>query len=237
MPLAENFIGIDGCRNGWIIAVYSSEDQKIFLRYAETLTTETERLRTACSIWIDMPVGLSGNGVERTLDHQLRQYLKWRKASVFIPPSYEALAQPTYEEANRIQRKFYDKGLSRQAWNLRNKIQELHGLLMAHPELVNRVYESHPEVVFQSLWRRKIPMAPKSIHLGFLQRLEIIRDLNPHASRTVTSFLQQRAAKLFKKDDVLDALVLALKAASGQYNIITQHPDGDSMGFPLRVVF
>lgn len=231
------YIGIDGCRAGWIAACYVPEAPSVSLYFVEQLEQSLDLWRQAQAIWIDMPIGLSGKGIERFIDYRMRQQLKWRKASVFVPPSYEALAKESYEEANMIQKKLYDKGLSKQSWNLRNKIKEVHDLLLRYSALKTRFRESHPELIFQSFWHKEIPMAPKSSHLGFVQRIEVLQQFYPHVEDVINGFMQQTPKKLYKKDDLADALILAFRAAMGNVRSITQEPPCDKDGLRFRLVF
>ncbi|WP_071837428.1 DUF429 domain-containing protein [Thermonema rossianum] len=231
------YAGIDGCRGGWIAAFYVPATGRLSLAFVKQLEQALESWYAAQSVWIDIPIGLSGEGIERYIDHHMRQQLRWRKASVFVPPSYEALRKDTYEEANRIQKKLYDKGLSKQAWNLRNKIQEVHDLLLSYPALKTRFRESHPELIFQSFWHKEMPMAPKSSHLGYVQRVEVLQQLCPAAEAAIEDFMQRVPKKLYKKDDLTDASILALRAAMGNARSITQEPPCDKDGLRFRLVF
>jgi predicted RNase H-like nuclease len=234
---AASFLGIDGSRGGWVVASVSAHRQQIAFYFAENLMQLDHLLMDANAVWIDLPMALSGFGIVRMLDHELRQHLKWRKASVFVPPSYEALRANDYQAANKIEKRLYDRGISQQAWNLRGKIQEVHSLLNQYELLKQKLHESHPELVFQRFWHHRTPLAPKRSPLGARQRLEIISRFFPDAEKTIMAFLHNYARKLFRKDDLLDALVLAIKASMEKPEVIKQFPECDANGLPLKVVF
>lgn len=231
------FVGLDGCRGGWIMACWHVEPQKMSFHLLAKLSVAVATFQQAHTVWIDMPIGLSGNGIERIVDYQLREQLRWRRSSVFFPPSYEALMRSSYEEANAVHRKLYGKGLSRQAWNLRKKILELHELLLCQPKLRAKFVESHPELVFQQYWHREIPMASKSSHLGYLQRMDILKRFCANIDASIRLFAEQSPASLCKKDDILDAAVLAFRAAAGHERTIEQTPRNDHYGLPFQVVY
>lgn len=234
---SNKFIGLDGCSGGWVMAIFEAEAGSLFLQYFSKIFEGFPHFRQAASIWVDMPIGLSGGGILRMIDYTMRTHLRWRKSSVFFPPSYEALGKASYEEANRIQKLLYGKGLSKQAWNLKGKICELMEFSKKHPEISKKIFESHPELAFQSLWPHDYPLAGKSTFLGYSQRLRLLEAFVPEIQEHVEAFTKKYSSAILKKHDVLDAVVLAVKAAAGTPHQLKQHPDHDKEGFRFLVVY
>ncbi|RMD96003.1 MAG: DUF429 domain-containing protein [Bacteroidetes bacterium] len=234
---SNKFIGLDGCSGGWVASLYDAHTNDIQLSFFEKLKAGKDLYSAAETVWIDMPIGLSGDGITRTIDYTMRIHLRWRKSSVFFPPSYEALSKSVYEEANRINKLIYGKGLSKQAWNLRKKILELFDFLQTNPILLEKFKESHPELVFQSEWPREYPLSSKNLHLGYVQRIQVIGKYIPDIQEKVEKFCREYPTTILKKHDVLDAVILSVKAACGSTNELTQQPDHDKFGLPFLVVY
>lgn len=217
--------------------MYDSNSEELELDYLPKLINGKALFQNVESVWVDMPLGLSGAGIVRTIDYAMRIRLRWRKSSIFFPPSYEALLKPNYNEAQKIHKLVYGKGLSKQAWNLKDKISELHDFLQDNPHLINYFKESHPELVFQSEWPHEYPLASKKQHLGYVQRVQIISKYVPDFQEMVESFCKKHPSDVLKKHDAVDAAILALKAASGNNYELNQQPDHDKNGLPFTVVY
>jgi predicted RNase H-like nuclease len=97
---------------------------------------------------IDMPIGLPTH-TRRTSDTQLRVHLGARRSSVFPTPPRAVLDAVDYRDALARARDATGVGLSKQAWNLVDKIRELDALMT--PDLQPRVSEAHPESSFAEL--------------------------------------------------------------------------------------
>lgn len=236
-PDSQKYIGLDGCSGGWVASVFDAHTGALHLNFLEKLAKGKDLYEEAKTVWIDMPIGLSGDGIVRTIDYAMRIHLRWRKSSVFFPPSYEALEKKAYEEANRINKLMYGKGLSKQAWNLKSKISEVFHFLQKNPILVEKFKESHPELVFQSAWPHEYPISSKNTHLGYVQRLQIIGKYIPGIQEKVETFTHKHPTRILKKHDVVDAVILSVRAAKGSIHKLTQQPDCDKYGLPFSVVY
>ena len=109
-----------------------------------------ERVRTGdvCAAGIDMPIGLPTH-VRRASDGLLRIHLGARRSSVCPTPPRAVLDAVDYRDALTRARDATGVGLSKQAWNLVDKIRELDALMT--PDLQPRVSEAHPESSFAEL--------------------------------------------------------------------------------------
>src|SRR5699024_4253131 len=103
-------------------------------------------------IFIDVLIGLGDEKYTRECDVLLREVLgSDYRASVFNPPVRPALHAPTYAEAFMTSYEITQKKISIQAWNITPKIKTVDQLLQDNELYRDKVYESHPELVFQNL--------------------------------------------------------------------------------------
>lgn len=231
--------GVDGCRSGWIAALYDVDDGAVavrrFERFAEVLDAP-ERPRVVA---VDMPIGLldtgrpGGRGPERELRRLLGQ--AGRASCVFTPPVRGALAAPSHRQADRINRQssFDRLGLSRQSYNLIGKLAELDALMS--PARQRRVFEAHPEFAF-ALMNQGAPLAAsKKTGEGRRRRIELLAQHGlGAAAKAVRSFARRDAAP----DDILDAAALArtaLRIWQGDAVRLPARPPRDSRGLRMEI--
>ena len=83
-------LGVDGCRAGWVGAIFSSTNFQGF-----TIVTNLEDLLSPNSYttdWIDMPIGLpSKNESRRQCDVIARNHLGKRASTIFSSPCRQAI--------------------------------------------------------------------------------------------------------------------------------------------------
>ena len=119
-------VGVDGCRIGWICAAWDGESW--CLQLLPRLSDLLPWLAPAASICIDIPIGLSRDGV-RACDREARQLLGPRRSSVFPVPPRLALEPASYAAINAASKKHFERGVSKQAFYLLPKIRETEALL------------------------------------------------------------------------------------------------------------
>lgn len=120
------FLGVDGCRGGWIAAVIycnSFITWEVFRTIQDLWSKYGNPPLNASRILIDIPIGLVERGfVSRECDKLARISLKRpRSSSIFTPPCRSALYAKDFEHANQINRKCTKKGISIQTWNISKK--------------------------------------------------------------------------------------------------------------------
>lgn len=152
---------------------------------------------------IDMPIGLPATGARRC-DGEARAVIGPRRSSVFPAPLRGLLGATDYEDALTRCRALSGRGLSRQAFGLLSKVDEVDRHMT--PRRQRLVVEVHPEVSFTVLSGH--PMAfSKKTPAGRAQRLEALRpvfsDIDRHADVRVSGA---------GPDDVLDAFAVAWSA-------------------------
>ena len=237
-PRRISCYGVDGCKAGWFYFRLGSEDDYDF-GVVDALDTLLERISRRSPVFVDMPVGLLESGApDRGCDSIARRLLKGRASSVFPAPLRPVLECNDYAEANARQRALSGHGLSRQAFGILPKIREVDRLMRRHPDAARQVYESHPEIGFQAI--AGAPLAhSKREQAGFEERLALLGSVWPAAESAVARAYLWTARRDVARDDILDALVLALTARLGSRRWVTipQPPCLDAYGLPMRMVY
>lgn len=146
---AEAVLGVDGCRGGWIGALVRGRSLEWL-----TLADATAILAVdAAVIAIDIPIGLPEPGDEyrRSAEIEARAFLQpWSAVhSVFFTPVRPILNAGTYAEANALSKQLTGKSMSRQTWNITDRIAAVDDALGDIAD--ERVVEVHPEVSFRLL--------------------------------------------------------------------------------------
>ncbi len=155
------------------------------------------------AIAIDMPIGLL-DVHPRPADVAARALLGARRSSVFPTPLRATLGSQTYLEACDRSRKACGKALSKQAYNLLDRIHLVDQLVM--PTDQDRLVESHPELAFLRLNGRPLEFS-KHTREGLDLRADLLCSELP--SSEVHAVLAGRAAP---RADLLDALALVTTA-------------------------
>jgi predicted RNase H-like nuclease len=138
-------LGVDGWRGAWVGALLDGGFVRLMALpdVAAVLAVPDVDL-----VAIDMPIGLSGDGV-RGCDVEARRLLVGAGSSVFPAPLRPVLACADYRTACDVSRAASGKALSVQAWNLVPAIRSLDDALGDPP--TGRVVEVHPELAFRAL--------------------------------------------------------------------------------------
>ena len=231
------FVGIDACRKGWFAVSLGHQDNWKIGLY-KTISDFGEAFQETALIFIDMPIGLPDTN-RRLCDLQTRKILRQRASSVFAVPCREALAAKTYRSAVQINKRVMGVGLSIQTWNICSKINEVDRWLRHKKPANQKIRESHPELCFWAMAGGQ-PMAyPKKNAQGFAERYAILKKICPHTEAMVNLALHRFRRKDLARDDILDAIVLAVSAGYSPESIKTVPPDPprDKKGLPMEIVY
>jgi predicted RNase H-like nuclease len=203
------YIGIDGCKAGWIAWIVSGNEIPTF-KVVNTLDELVDDL-TGSTTLIDMPIGFSDSLTpDRLCDKAARRFLTSKRgSSVFPVPCREAVYQTDYIAACDTNVEQLDKKFSKQIWGIVPKIRELDELIECHPNLSIR--ESHPEVVFAALKGEPLTFS-KRTQEGKEERLSIIQQLAPQWYEGLSLAISNTKRKDVAIDDIYDAFVLMLVA-------------------------
>ena len=143
-------MGVDGCRGGWVVVTSPVGSGVSTVERVEHLDALIERVRSGAvaAAAVDMPIGLPST-TRRASDHALRAKLGPRRSTVFPTPPRAVLDAVDFRDALARARDATGVGLSKQAWNLVDKIRTLDALMT--PDLQPRISEAHPESSFAEM--------------------------------------------------------------------------------------
>lgn len=222
--------GIDGCKAGWLLIAFG--EQPLY----KVLRTERQFLDALAEydrLFIDMPIGLEDDEYTRRCDELLRKKLgKGYAASIFSPPIRPALHAPSYVEANLESFEYTGKKLTVQTWNIVPKIRQLDSALQQHCSLKEKVFESHPELLFMNLNHGMI-YQKKNTKKGIQHRLSLLKALETGAGDFFRSIKEEYRRNEVAEDDIVDAMALAHAAKRSVEEGIKsfpENPERDAQG-------
>ncbi len=228
---SDRVIGVDGCRGGWLGAVVEDGQRVewLLLPYAAAVFA-----LAAVVIGIDMPIGLPDQG-RRDCDWAARKRLGPAQNAVFLTPVRGVLEGRVldgwdYPAVNELSRRLTGFGLSKQTWNILDRIGDVDAALGDAPD--PRVVEVHPEVSFRVLDDRVV--AGKKTAVGVGQRIRALAGWIDVGGALAEVPLGPGL------DDALDALVAAWSARNwlrGNAVVLPgDDPPRDGRGRPMRIV-
>lgn len=151
-------------------------------------------------VGVDMPLTFPRGPEPRPFDVDAKARLGRRAATLFVVPSRDVMEIDSYPEANRLSRERYGRGISKQVYNLRDKIFEVVALADDR-----RLVEIHPELVFAELAGQPL-VEPKKTWAGQQRRLALLAEAGIELSSDVGP------AGRVPPDDLVDAAAVALAA-------------------------
>lgn len=197
--------------------------------------------QTARRVLIDVPIGLRDEGsAERLCDREARRLLgAGRASSVFPAPTRPALYADRYETASEINARLCGRRLSRQSWGIARKIRGIDELLRSREDLRAIVRECHPEICFWSLNGHRPMSQNKRREGGRDERLRVLERFVPGADAVVKAAAEAYRRRDVARDDIIDALALAVTARLGRAGLRTvpAKPERDAFGLPMEIVF
>jgi len=229
--------GIDGCPAGWMAIDFDESNPRYWV------IRETDELDDVFGeydrIFIDIPIGVNDVEYVRECDEILRRELgPDYKASVFNPPIRSALYAPTYAEACMQSYSANEKKVSIQAWNITPKIREVDQLLQKNEEYRDKIFESHPELLFKRLNGGGSILQKKQTTKGLKHRLELIKKQKPVATDFYRNIKEEFRRNEVAEDDIVDAMVLAFfadKSVNDEIKKLPEDPEKDSEGLPMAI--
>lgn len=216
-------VGVDGFRSRWVVVRLDDgtvEDVTVCDDIREVVTTD------AAIIGIDIPIGLSRDGVRRA-DIETRALVGPRRASVFMTPPRGVIDAPTYADARRIARTRHDVGVTAQAYALRSKILEVDTVATTE----KRLREVHPEATFRMLAGDPLAYAKRTWN-GQMERRRLLAGVGVVLPDSLGE------AGRAPVDDILDAAACAWTAqrcALGEAVRLPSVPERDDRGVDMAV--
>lgn len=190
MPPAPTLYGIDGCPAGWLVLSQPQGDIQaapISASIYPTLDQLAPLLESDHIVAIDMPIGMPEPGhYPRTCDTTARQALGSRACCVFSAPCRGVLEHLNdYPAASTWHRSATGKAISRQAFNILAKIDELNTFLSRQTGIIASFHEVHPELSFAhmnaSSGKASPILAKKSSPEGAQARATLIEQAFPQS--------------------------------------------------------
>lgn len=230
-PYVQRIAGIDGCRSGWLVVEACPDLHDANFGIAPNWNAIAS---DAQIIAVDMPIGLSRNGV-RQCEVAARKIISPHGSRVFktLPRGVLKFPQKDWRIANQWSKARGFGGISKQIWAIRPKIIEIDRAIT--PAAQARVHEAHPELAFARLAGR--PLKSKHTAQGLAARKHLLQ----RAGLTkLDDWLQRLRGTGAKADDLLDACVLVLtakrllqKTAKFAPNIVER----DSRGLRMAIAY
>lgn len=230
-------LGIDGCRAGWIAISLDDENAGYWL--LESDEELGEFFEQFDRIFIDVPIGLTEDSYVRKCDEELRDILgPDYQQSVFNPPIRPALHAPTYAEASMTSFETTGKKTSIQSWNITPNIRIVDQYLQNDEELRDKVFESHPELLFRILNGNNSILQKKATKKGLRHRLKLLKDQSKYADDFFRDIKEEYRRNQVDEDDIVDAMALALfalRSVEGELKTLPEDPPVDSTGLPMAI--
>jgi predicted RNase H-like nuclease len=201
------------------------------VRSLEPVVAELSAGRMACAA-IDIPIGLADRE-PRSCDVAARRLLGPRRSSIFPAPARPVLKATSYDEACLLSRRACGKGISKQLYNILDKIRTVDALQT--PGLQDQLFEMSPELSFAELTGRPMS-ANKRTAEGRDDRRQALT--SPSAfGEAVSGILDGPPPAGAKRDDVVDALIGAWTA---RRRVVDHHlrlgGDVDARGLRMEII-
>jgi predicted RNase H-like nuclease len=185
---------------------------RIVPRFADVLAAPEQPAVVA----VDMPIGLperTGLG-GRDAENCVRPLLGARQSSVFSVPSRAAIYAGEYREACNVALATSEppRKVSKQLFNIAQKIREVDAALRATSGAASRVFEVHPELAFWRLNGEQALTEPKKVKSRCYEPGLALRRSLLIAAGLPADTVQSMPPKGAGADDLLDALACAATA-------------------------
>ncbi len=226
-------VGVDGCRGGWFAVALVNQHWRfdVFPNVGALWAS----YRDTDVILIDIPIGLAED-TQRLADTEAQRLLHERRSTVFAVPVRAAVYASAFAEANSINRSITGRGISKQVWNITPKIREVDALLRTDIHARQKFREGHPEVAFWGLTGHHM-RHPKRGNAGYNERMAVLEHFVADAKTLVSDALKQFPRLTVSRDDIVDALVLAVTAQLGHFHAIPERPEIDARGLPMQITY
>ena len=237
-PASFAAYGVDGCRAGWFF-VALMPSRKIRWGVVRTLEELLETASDSDRIFVDIPIGLLAGPGQRLCDAAAREVVGPRRSSVFSAPVREVFGATSFEDAQRLSQRVAGKGISKQAFAITQKIEQVDTLLRRCPRARNLIREVHPEVCFWALAGGRPMVHNKGKRHGCFERAAILKAVRPSAEDELSAISASYPRRMVARDDAPDAMAAALTAAQdpSMLRTLPAAPPLDRHGLPMEMVF
>ncbi len=223
--------GLAGCKIGWMLISFDSEESLYkVIRDADEMKAAFEKYDR---ILIDLPIGLEDEEKYRQNDLLMKEALGTDYGeSMVLPPIRPALYAPSYVEANAITFDYTEEPLAPESWGIAGKIKMVDEILRENKSLRDKVFESHPEYLFQKM-NRGVIYQKKNLKRGVRHRLELIIAEEEIAADFFRNIKEDYRKNDVAEDKIVDSMVLALyakKSIDRDLQTMPENPETDSEG-------
>jgi predicted RNase H-like nuclease len=200
--------GVDGCRNGWIVAFGRSWPchESVKIEFCPDFKSVLEATQTCEVVAVDTPIGLPDGSELRECDLDAQKALGAKRSSVFLTPPRSCVEADSPQEFQSMHRAIMGKGAGLPVWGIVPKMLDVNRILenriSSDPTLQDRIIEFHPELTWQRL-AGAFKLFPKRSTEGALQRLSLIEQVSRGWLPSFTQKIPGNPAL----DDVLDSVV------------------------------
>ena len=230
--------GVDGCPAGWFYV--GLEGSAFQFGIVGALFDLPREGRNCAPILVDIPIGLpSARTPVRDCDRLCRRLIGPRSSSVFGPPARASLSAGDYRQAVVMNEEATGKRISRQAWNLAPRLREADAVARAARGGEAPIREAHPELCFTVLAGGRPMGHYKKTERGHEERLAVLARHYRPARELVRRALESFPRSQVGRDDIVDALVLAVSAGLCRSDLRTLPPlpQKDEAGLPMEIVY
>lgn len=220
---AQKVVGVDVFRGRWV-AVGLADGMFDRADRDASLAALLQRFADAEVVGVDMPIGLPRRS-RRVCDLAAREFAGRRRASVFEAPPLPAMEAETHAEATAIAVEIIGRGISAQAFALKDRIREVKAVRRSDKRLI----EVHPEVSFCAM-NDAVPLEfSKRTWGGQAERRALL------ASHRIKLPKSLGEADVVPVDDILDAAAAAWTAARYAQSRAESLPEGRKPGTALTI--
>lgn len=228
------FIGVDGCKGGWIGAVI--EDGFLEVKRYDSILQLAEAYPAFDGFLIDMAIGLQESASDMRPDDAARKLLASRSSTIFPVPVRQAVYAEGEDQQKKANIEVIGKSLAKQSMAIIPKIRELDEFLNEHREYKNVICESHPELCFARL-NGDVLTSRKKEFFGFSERAHI---LSEYLGMENLEGMWNKAKELrCNPDDIIDAVCLAVTAGLKAQNMcetVPADPKADARGLLMQMI-
>ncbi len=233
---AISVVGVDGCKFGWIAAVFEIERNHFLFERYDTFSSLLLSHADALAIAIDIPIGLPESHQPRLCDIQARRFVGPRYRSIFPTPDRRILRSSSHTEASALSRNLSGKGVTQQSFAIFRKIADVDDQMS--PRRQSQVVEVHPEVCFRAAANRDLGYTKRKLD-GFNERRLILEHAFPQVEVPTRPVAAHMLAGV-GADDILDAMIAAwsaLRRSRGASKTLPESLEVDARGLRMEMVY
>jgi predicted RNase H-like nuclease len=200
--------GVDGCKNGWIVALGQQWPchEPVRIEFCPNFRAVLDATARCDVVAVDMPIGLPDGSDVRECDLSAQKALGHQRNSIFLTPPRSCIEAGDAVAFQSMHRQIRGTGAGLPVWGIVPKMCEVNRIMEERianePTIQDRVIEFHPELTWQRLAGSSRLSSKKSAE-GIFQRLSLLE-------QTSEGWLPPFPHNISGNptiDDVLDAVV------------------------------